>query len=572
MKNQKFMWLMSLMLVLSVFLAACGGDKKDDASDAGKDKGKDEDKGKIEEPAKEVKQVLNLTDRSEIPSLDSSISDDQVSSIVLTNVMEGLYRLDQTSVPVPAMAESEPEISADGLTYTFKIRDALWSNGTPVTAHDFVFAWHRAINKDTASPYGPYFMEGMIKNATEIGKGTMEISDLGITAQDDKTLVIELERPVQYFLSLMAFRTFYPLNEEFVTAQGKEYATNSNAMIYNGPFVFSDWDSTGNSWKYLKNEKYWDADTVKLDEINVDVVKETSTEVQLYEKGQIDRAILTAEYAMQYADDENISNELESSVFYFKLNQERNGKATPLANVNVRKALARAFNREELADAVLANGSLPADYLVPKDLAFDAEGKDFRDHGGSYAVYNVKEAKEYWEKALKELGTDKVALELLGGDSENAKKQQEWYKSELEKNLPGLTINLKEVPFSVRLDLDNASDFDIQAAGWGADFEDPISYLELFTTKSPQNGISYSNLEYDKLIESTKTTLAQDPVKRWEAFLQAEKILLEEDAAIIPNYQRGRRALMRPTVQGLVSHKYGGDYTYKWVHIVAEEK
>ena len=123
----------------------------------------------------------------------------------------------------------KPEISEDGLTYTFKIRDAQWSNGTPVTAHDFVYAWQRAIDPDTASPYGPYLMAGMIKNATEIGEGTAEVADLGITAEDDKTLVVELERPVAYFLSLMSFGTFYPLNEEFVTAQGDKYASNSDS-------------------------------------------------------------------------------------------------------------------------------------------------------------------------------------------------------------------------------------------------------------------------------------------------------------------------------------------------------
>ncbi len=562
MKNQKFMWLMSIMLVLSVFLAACGSEGKDAGS---------ADKGKTEEPAKDLPQVLNLIDTAEIPSVDSAIVEDQVGINVLNNVMEGLYRLDQDNVPSPAMADGEPEISEDGLTYTFKIRDAQWSNGEPVTAHDFVYAWQRAIDPATASPYGPYFMGGMIKNATEIGKGTAEIADLGITAVDEKTLVVELEIPTPYFLSLMSFATFYPLNEEFVTAQGDAYASTSEKMIYNGPFVFTEWDGTGN-WKYLKNDKYWDAQAVSLDEINVNVVKETSTGVQLYEKNQIDRVILSAEYAMQYADDEDISNELESTVFYFKLNQQRNGKATPLANINIRKAIARGFDKDELADAVLANGSLPANYLVPTDFAFNAEGKDFRELSGDHAPYNVEEAQAFWKTGLKELGTDKVELEILGGDSENAKKQQEWFKSQFEKNLPGLTIKLKEVPFNVRLDLDGKSDYDIQSAGWGADFEDPISYLELFTTASPQNGLGYSNPEYDKLIEATKTTLSNDPVKRWEAFVQAEKILLEDDAAIVPNYQRSRMALMKPTVQGLVTHKYGGDYSYKWVYIANEPK
>ncbi|NYF23989.1 peptide ABC transporter substrate-binding protein [Sporosarcina sp. JAI121] len=570
MKNHKFMWLISIMLVLSVFLAACG-DKTDDAATTEPEKDKGEDKGTTEEPAKDVPQVLNLVEVAEIPSVDSSVAEDAVGFNVLNNIMEGLYRLDQDSLPVPAMADGEAEISEDGLTYTFKIRDAQWSNGTPVTAHDFVYAWQRAIDPATASPYGPYLMAGMVKNATEIGEGKAEITDLGITAEDDKTLIVELERPVAYFLSLMSFGTFYPLNEEFVTEQGDKYASNSETMIYNGPFVLSDWDGTGN-WKYLKNDKYWDADTVKLTEINVDVVKETSTAVNLYEQGKKDRVLLSAEYAMQYADDPDIINEMETSVFYFKMNQERDGKATPLANIDIRKAIARAFNKEELADAVLANGSIAANFLVPTEFTFDEDGKDYREYSDEYAVYNVEEAQEFWKKGLEALGTDKVEIEILGGDTENAKKQQEWFKSELERNLPGLTIKLKEVPFAVRLELDDTSDYDIQSAGWGPDFQDPISFMELFVTGSPQNKMNYSNPEYDKLIESTKTTLANDPVARWEAFAKAEKILLEDDAGLVPTYQRGRMVLMNPAVKGLATHPFGGDYSYKWTYMEAVEK
>lgn len=554
---------MSILLVFSVFLAACGSDKNDEGS---KDAGTDKEK----ESTGDVAQVLNLIESAEIPSVDSSISEDAVGFNVLNNIMEGLYRLDQEDLAVPAMAEGEPEISEDGLTYTFKLRDAEWSNGTPVTANDFVYAWQRAVDPDTGSPYGPYLMAGMIKNATEIGEGTAELADLGVKAEDDKTLVVELERPVPYFLSLMSFGTFYPLNEEFVTEQGDKYASSSDAMIYNGPFALSDWDGTGN-WKYLKNEKYWDADTVKLDEIIVDVVKETSTAVQLYEQGKKDRVTLSAEYAMQYAEHEDVVNELETSVFYFKLNQERDGEATALANENIRKAIARGFNKDELADAVLANGSVAANFLVPTEFTFDEDGKDFREYSDDYAVYNVEEAQEHWEKGLKELGTEELTIEILGGDTENAKQQQEWFKSELERNLPGLTIKLKEVPFSVRLELDDTSDYDIQSAGWGADFQDPISFLELFITDSPQNKMNYSNKEYDELIQSTKTTLANDPVKRWEAFAKAEKILLEDDAGLIPTYQRGRRVLMNPAVKDLATHPFGGDYSYKWAYMSDEK-
>ena len=161
------------------------------------------------------------------------------------------------------------------------------------------------------------------------------------------------------------------------------------------------------NWKYVKNDTYWDAASVKLDEIIVDVIKETSTAVKLYEQGKKDRVVLTAEYAMQYADDPNIINEVETAVFYFKMNQLRDGKPTPLANADIRKAIARAFNKEELADAVLANGAKAANFLVANDFVLDENGKDFRDYSKDFTVYDVKEAQAFWEKGLKALGTDK---------------------------------------------------------------------------------------------------------------------------------------------------------------------
>ena len=512
-----------------------------------------------------------MVEVAEIASADSAIAEDAISTKVLNNVTEGLYRVNQEGLLAPAMAEGEPEVSEDGMTYTFKIRDAQWSNGTPVTAHDFVYAWQRAIDPATASPYGPYLMAGMIKNATEIGEGKAEVADLGIKAEDDKTLVVQLERPVAYFLSLTSFATFLPLNEEFVTAQGDKYAANSDAMIYNGPFSLHIGDGTG-SWKYVKNDTYWDAASVKLDEINVDIIKETATAVKLYEQGKKDRVVLTAEYAMQYADDPNIINEVETAVFYFKMNQMRDGKPTPLANADIRKAIARAFNKEELADVVLANGAKAANFLVANDFVLDENGKDFRDYSEDFTVYDVKEAQAFWEKGLKALGTDNVTIEFLGGDAESSKKQQEWFKSELERNLPGLTIKLKEVPSAVRLELDDTSDYDIQATGWGPDFQDPISFMELFVTGSPQNKMGYSNPTYDALIESTKTTYANDPIKRFEVFAEAEKILLEDDAAIAPTYQRGGMFLRNPAVKGIAINPFGSDFSYKWMYIEAAGK
>ncbi len=569
MKNNKFFWLLSLMLVLSMFLAACG--KEEEAEPASPST--EGEKPAEEEPVEvEEAQVLNLMAGAEIPSLDSAVVEDSVGFDVLNNVNEGLFRLNQENVAVPAIAVAEPEISEDGLTYTFTLReDAKWSDGSPVTAQDFEFAWKRGIDPATGSPYGPYMMSGVLKNASEIAAGNMDKAELGVKAENDTTLVVTLERPVPYFLSLMSFGTFYPQKEAFVTEQGDKYATNSETILYNGPFTLSDWDGTGLTWKLNKNEQYWDADTVKLTEINYDVVKETATAVNLYTTGQKDRTGLSGEYAMQYANDPDLYKEMDTAVFYFKFNQERDGKKTPLANKNIREALAKAFNKEDLTNVVLANGSIPANSIVPKGFTFTQEGTDFREENEDMAVFNAEEAKTAWAKGLEELGMTEMTLEILGGDSDVSKKMDEYFKGQLESNLEGLTITLKEVPFNVRLELDEKQEYDIQVSGWGPDYQDPMTFLDLFVTGSSHNLMSYSNPEFDKLIESAKGELALDADGRWDAMAQAEKILIADDYAIGPIYQRGTMGLMKPYVKGIVSHPFGGDYSYKWAYISGKE-
>lgn len=560
MKNSKIFWLLSLVLVLSAFLAACGGSDE-------KDTGTDKKEGNETAGEPDAEQVLNLMESAEIPTMDISLAEDAVAFNIFNNVNEGLFRLNKENVAEPALADGEPEVSEDGLTYTFKLRDSNWSDGTPVTAKDFVYSWQRSIDPDTGSPYGAYMMAGSIVNATEIAAGKMEPTELAVKAVDDNTLEVQLERPVPYFMSLMSFPTFYPQNEAFVTEKGDAYASNSENLIFNGPFTLTDWDGTGLTWKMQKNPEYWDAETVKLDTINVDVVKEPATAVNLYNSGEKDRAGLAGEFARQYANDENLVTDLEPTVFYFKLNQERKGEKNALANVNIRKAIAQGFNKQDLVDVVLANGSLPANFLVPTEFSFDENKADFRDVNGDLIEFNAEEAGKLWATGLEELGVEEVTLEILGGDTETAKNMDAYLKAQLEENLEGLTIDLKAVPFGVRLELDEAQDYDIQTAGWGPDYQDPMTFIDLFVTGSPQNKMGYSNPEYDALVESAKGELATDAAGRWEAMAKAEKILLADDAAIAPIYQRGAMALQQPYVNDIIKHPFGGDFSYKWAYI-----
>ena len=549
MKAKKFSLFLVMILALSTFLAACsGGDDNANSNEGDGDK-------------KEVEQVLNLVEGSEIPSMDTTLATDSVSFNVMNNVMEGLYRLGEGDKVVPGVAEGDPTVSEDGKTYTIKLRqDAKWSNGDPVTAHDFVFAWQKVVNPDTAAEYA--YMLYVIENAEEINSGKAKVEELGVKAVDDYTLEVKLTNAIPYFQSLLSFGTFMPQNQKFVESQGEKFGLEADTTIYNGPFTLSEWKHE-ESFTLTKNDQYWDKDTVKLDKINFKIVVDTNTAVNLYETGKIDRVGLTAENVDNYKDSEEFGTEKDTSVYFLRFNQ----KNKALANVNIRKAIDMGYDKDAFVKTILNNGSVPAYYLVPSDFVTGPDGKDFRDANGDMNVTNKEEAKKLWEQGLKEIGESKVTLELLNYDGDSAKKTGEYIKEQLETTLPGITVNLKQQPFKQKLELESNGDYDFSYAGWGPDYQDPMTFIDMFVTDGAHNQMGYSNTEYDKLVKDAGTTLLSDLPARWEALQKAEKILIEQDAAISPLYQRGLSFLMKDKVKNLYSHAFGGDYSYKWVSI-----
>ncbi|MCM3573145.1 peptide ABC transporter substrate-binding protein [Mesobacillus subterraneus] len=569
MKKSKFSFLLILTLVFSLILSACSGGNED----AGDNEPADNDDATGEEVAN-VPQELNMLDSSEIPTMDSVLAEGSTSFTYINNVGEGLYRLDQDHKPVPALADGEPEISEDQKVYTFKLKDSKWSNGEPVTAHDFVFAWRRAIDPATASPYGPYMMGGKIKGAAEIteagaAKKEYNLEDLGVKAIDDKTLEVTLEKPVVYWEDLFAFPTFYPQNEKFVTEKGDAFASNAENLLYNGPFKMEKWEGTdATEWVLVKNPDYHSADDVTLEKITVNVVKDSNSAVNAFEAGETDMTgLLSSDIVPSYEGDERMLTWMEPVVFWIKMNQ----KNEALANVNIRKAIAMGFNKEDLAKSILNNGSIAANFFVPKDFVKGPNGEDFREKHGDLIVFNAEEAKKHWEQGLKELGVDKLEIRYLGGDTEAAKKTDAYIKNQLETNLPGLTVKLESVPFAVRLERDNAMDYDLQFAGWGPDYGNALSFTDLWITDGGSNRMGYSNPEYDKLIKAAQGELATDPEKNWEAQQEAERIMLEEDAGLAPVYQRSANILLNPGVKGLAIYNYGPDYNFQWVKITEAE-
>lgn len=555
-KKSKLFLALGFTLTLSLGLAACGGGSSSSSDSKSTNSGK-----------ASGEQVLNLAESALIPSADSSKADDQVGLNVLNQTNEGLYALDKDGKPAIAGAAEDPKISDDKTVYTFKLRsDAKWSNGDPVTANDYVFAWKRAVNPDTAATYSYLF--DAIKNGSDIVAGKKKPEELGVKAVDDTTLEVTLSKPTAYINSLFAFPTFFPLNEKFVTEKGEKFAQNSDNILYNGPFQLKDWTGTNKKWTYVKNDKYWDKKNVKLKQINVQVVQDAGTGVNLYNTGKIDRTVLSAEYAAQNKSNKDYVVVNDSSTFYIKFNQERKGEKTPLANKNIRKAIALSIDKKSYVDTVLQNGSKPANNLVPPEFTFDPkDDKDYVKESGAHLKYDKAEAKKAWKQGLKELGTDKVTLEFTSDDTENAKKSSEFIQNQLEKNLDGLTVKLKNVPFKVRLQNDQNQDYDFSMSGWGPDYQDPSTFLDLFKTGGSQNRMSYSNPDYDKILKDASDTYAAETQKRWDEMVKAENILLTDDVAIQPLYHRANAYLQKDYIKNLQKNPFGPDYTYKHTYL-----
>ncbi|MED1637751.1 peptide ABC transporter substrate-binding protein [Bacillus thuringiensis] len=535
--------LMVMALVTSLLLTACNN--KADKSDI------------------EVKkQVLNVTVSEEIPSLDTVKTTDGTSAHVMQNIFEGLYVLNDQDQPTPAIAKSFKR-SEDGKKYTFDLRkDAKWSNGDNVTANDFMFAWKRAINPETASQYASMLF--YVKNAKEINKGAMSLDELGVTVINDYKLEVELEQPIPYFLQLLALPIYLPQHESFLKEQGNNYALEPSNLIYNGPFVLEKWKHE-QEFQLKKNATYWDQKKVKLDEINFHIVKDTMTAVNLYEAGDLDRVPINSQVVDKYKGNKELHMSSDSGIAMLRFNE----KNTALANKKVRQSISLALNKDDFVAHFINNGAKPASGLVPVGHVNEETGKDFRKENGDLSLYDLQKAKKIWEEAKKELGVGEVNLEFLTFEQDNAKRMAEYIKGDLEKYLHGLTIQIKQQPFKQKLQLEQTGDYDITMANWGPDYKDPISYLELFTTGNPNNKMNYSNVRYDELIKKAKTDFVLDREKRWEALREAEQVLLE-DVAVAPLYHIGSAYVQKEYVKGIEKHQFGGVYTYKNAYIANE--
>ena len=500
----------------------------------------------------------------DIQGMDSTVVDDGMSFNAVHAITDGLTAVNEKGKTAPAIAKSW-DVSDDGKTYTFHLRNAKWSNGDKVTANDFVYSWRKIIKN--AGNYAYMLGSGgaSVKNADalmELGANATDeqMATLGVTAKDDQTLVVELENKVPYFTDLMAFPCYFPQNEKFVEKCGKNYGTKPEYTLSNSAYKMTKWVK-GNKATFTKNDKYYDAKTVATKNLEMYLVQDPKTAAQNFDNGKVDYARINSTLVDKYKGKDTFTTFNEGYLFYLQLNF----KNDTVANKNVREALAYAINRKDLCENVLKDGSKGATGFIPSQLSTSPAGKDFRDDADKYVSYDQKKAQEYLDAAKKELGTDTITIDLLYGTDESPMDTMAEYLQGSFSKLKGLKVNMVATVKKDRIYNREANgNFQVVCTRWGPDYADPTTYLNLALTDNSNNYGKYANAKFDALMEQIQKE--SDLTKRWDLMIQAEKVMME-DMAYIPVFEKGAAALKAKNVKGLVVVPVGTPYTFKYVKL-----
>ena len=517
------------LLFIMMILISCGGAGKESSSSGN------------------TKIIVNET--AEPKSIDPGLLTDQSGIAVNSLVSEGLTRQGKDGTPEPGLAEKW-DVSEDGLTWTFHLRENIkWSSGEPVTADDFKFAWLRVLEPATASEYA--YMLHYIKGGQAYNEGKGKKEDVGINVIDSRTLEVKLERPTAYFASLAASPTYAPIREKFFDEKGKNFALEADAMEYSGPYKIKSWKHDSN-FIMVKNENYWNKDHIKIDEVEMVLVADSTAELNAFNNGEIELIRLTAEQYKRYEKDPRVNVFRNNSVWYLEYNMENKF----LANKKIRQALTLAVDKEEMANTIVKGTGEAAYGIVP--TGFPGESKTFREENGdSYPKYNPEEAKRLYKEGLAELGvTELPELSLIINEAGNNKKIAEYVQEKIRTNLVA-NIRIEPIPFKERMARLQQKDFEIVLSGWGSDYADPMTYIDLFVTNGGNNHSSYSNPKYDELIKTANNS--SDNKVRMQAMRDAEKILGDDMPVGVMLYST-RVIMLNPKIKNVYFKGIGAEY------------
>lgn len=515
-----------LMLSLLVLMVACGGKSTGN------------------------KVVFNA--ENEPTSLDPQILTDFTGFVITDHLYEGLVRLNEKNEVSPAGAESW-KISEDGKTWTFKLRKNKWSNGDEVTAKDFVRGIERGLNPTTASEYA--FLGYYIENAQDYNEGKVkDFSKVGVKALDDYTLEFKLKAPTAYFSKLLIMPVFFPVNEKAINEFKDKYATEAKNSIYNGAYSLEEWVHD-DKVVMKKRADYWNAANIKIDTLEGKFVSDFEAATNLFKNKELLFTKINVEKLAEYKDDPSFVKAPDGRVQFLAFNP----KNPVLKNDKIKKALSLAINRDDLVKSVLNGAGVKGSGIVAGGVP--GVSGDFRaENGDLYAQYKDLDVKALFNEGLKELNMtpDQVKLTLLVDEVGTGKKEAEFYQEQWKEKL-GIDVAVEVKTKKERLASAKSGDYDIVRYGWGPDYADAMTYLELFVTGGSINIPKYSNPEYDKLIKFAQVNT--DAKARVEAMQKAEKILAES-FVISPLYYQDGLYLKDPSLEGLILRAFGNGYDF----------
>jgi len=475
-----------------------------------------------------VEQTLNWNLGAEPKTLDPQLNSAADGGYVINNTFEGLFRHAGTEI-APAIADSY-EVSADGTVYTFKLKDTKWSDGTPLTAGDFEYAWKRALDPATASEYS--FQLYYIKGGQEYFEGTGSRDDVMVKAIDDLTLEVTLVAPTAYFLDLLTFYTYLPTKQSVVEATPEGgWAIDPAKVVCNGPFMLTEYNS-GDSLVLSRNPNYWNAANVKLDKIVAHMIVDESTMLTAYESGELDiiDSMPSAEIPRLQAEDDTFMIMPQVGTYYYIFNVT----AKPVDDVRVRKALTLAIDRKAIVETVTKGGQIPATGFTPPGL-YDADGADFHDVAGDYGITadaaDIETAKALLTEAGYPDGAGFPTIEVLYNTSEGHKAIAEAIQEMWKKNL-GIDVTIANQDWAVFQDTRHNGGFVIARAGWLGDYADPMTMLDLWTSYSGNNDSQWRNTDFDAIIEESKVKTGQE---RFALLYEAQQMIMDE-MIVMPIY------------------------------------
>lgn len=494
----------------------------------------------------EEEMLIRYNVGTEPETMDVHLSTGIPEATIMLQIYEGLTRMDADGHPQAALAESW-DISPDGKEYTFHLRESKWSNGEPVVAEDFVWSWIRALSPELAADYA--YMLYAIKGAVAYNSGEGSVDDLGIEAIDDHTLKVTLEGPTPYFLSLVSFKTYYPLHRPTVEADSDGWHLNVETIIGNGPYILTKWAE--GQMEFVPNENYWDAGAVKADRLLFTMVENASTELTMFENGELH---MTNTVPGQEIPRLSSMDELHIfpylGTYYYIFNTQK----APFNDYKVRMAFTMAIDRTAIVENVTQGGQLPAFAFVPPGIP-EPDASDFRENGGDFFSEDLELAKQYLAEAGYPNGEGFPAIEILYNTSEAHKIIAEAIQEMWKVNLGITNVTLVNQEWGTYLESRDLGDFTVARAGWIGDYNDPNTFLDMWTTGGGNNNSGYSNADYDRIVSEC---LVEGDMDARMDMLHELEVLLMEEMPIMPIYYYTQPMMVSEKLKGYSCIIIGG--------------